>query len=97
MGLLDLLGSTNPAWVYNSSVGLQVERGSPSLAWDYKTTARKEDKHPTLNTAPARSVIKKGGPARAPGPRPGPGPAQRARHTCMGLLDLPGSIRLAWV
>ena len=25
------------------------------------------------------------------------GPAQRARHTCMGLLDLPGSTRLAWV
>ena len=40
--------------------------GSISLAWVYKTSERKVDKHPTLNTAPARSVIKKRG--------PGPGP-----------------------
>ena len=49
-----------------------------------------------MNTTPARSVIKKGGPARVPGPGPGPGPAQRARHTCIGLLDLPGSTSPAW-
>ena len=72
-----LHGSTRLAWVYKSSVG---------LAWIYKTSARKVDKHPTLNTAPARSVIKKeGSRAWVPGPGPGPGPAQRARHACMGL------------
>ena len=49
-----------------------------------------------MNTAPARSVIKKGGLARVPGPGPGPGPAQRARHTCIGLQDLPGSFSPAW-
>ena len=27
----------------------------------------------------------------------GPAQAQRACHTCLGLLDLPGSISLAWV
>ena len=35
--------------------------------------------------------------AWVPGPGPGPGLAQHARHTCMGLLDLPGSTSLAWV
>ena len=49
----------------------------------YKTSARQVDKHPTLYTAPARSVIKKGArPRSRPGPRPGP--AQRARHTNLG-------------
>ena len=28
---------------------------------------------------------------------PGPAQAQRACHTCLGPLDLPGSISLAWV
>ena len=68
-----------------------VKHGSPSLArdskcrLDYKTRARKEDKHPTLNTAPARSVIKKRAWTQALGPGPGPGLAQRACHTFMGL------------
>ena len=77
-------------------MGLLDLPGSISLAWVYKTSARKVDKHPTLNTAPARSVIKTGGPSRVPYPGPPPGPAQRARHTCMGLLGLPGSISPAW-
>ena len=83
---------TTLAWDSKSSLGLQIYPGTTNLAWDNKTktSARKEDKHPTLNTAPARSVI----PKRGLGP--GPGPAQRARHTCMGLLDLPGSISPAW-
>ena len=38
-----------------------------------------------LNSAPARSAIKKGAWAWVPKPGPEPGPAQRARHTCMGL------------
>ena len=84
--------------------------GSISLAWVYKTSARKVDKRPTLNTAPARSVIKKRGPG--PGPwarsRTGPGPARTSYlhgstrlawvyKSSMGPLDLPGSISLAWV
>ena len=47
-------------WVSKSSLGLQIQPGTTSLAWDYKTGARKEDKHPTSNTAPTRSVIKEG-------------------------------------
>ena len=50
----------------HTCMGLEVKPGSTSLAWVYKTSARKVDKKPTLNSAPARSVIKKGGPARVP-------------------------------
>ena len=56
--------------------------GTPNLAWGYKTSAQKEYKHPTLNTAPARSVIKK------KGARPGSlGPVQdRARPSAHVIL-----------
>ena len=45
-------------------------RRSTSLAWVYKTSARKIDTHSIWNSAPARSWVL--------GPGPGPGPAQRA-------------------
>ena len=41
-------------------VGLQVKPGTTNLAFHYKTSARKVDKHSTLSTAPARSVINLG-------------------------------------
>ena len=47
-----------------------------------------------MNTAPARSVIKKW--ARPGSLGPVQGRARPARHTCIGLLDLPGSISPAW-
>ena len=65
--------------------------GSISLAWVYKTSARKVDKHPTLNTAPARSVIKKRGPS------PGPWARSRARPGPARTSYLHRSTRPAWV
>ena len=41
-------------------MGLQDLHGTASLAWDSKTSARQVDKNPTLNSAPARSLLKRG-------------------------------------
>ena len=56
-----------------------------------KTSVRKEDKHPTWNTAPARGVIKRGVPGLGPWARSktGPSPARTSY--------LHGSTRLAQV
>ena len=61
------------------------------LAWVYKTSARKVDKHPTLNSAPASSVIKKKGPGL------GPWAWSRARPSPARTSYWHGSTRLAWV
>ena len=78
-----LPGSTSLAWVYKPSVGLQD-----------KPPQRRQA--PNIEHSPRKKCYEKGGPAQVPGPGPGPGLAQRARHTCIRLLDLPGSISPAW-
>ena len=103
------------AWVYKPCLGLQAEGGSTSLAWVCKpsvgkTSARKVDRHSTLNSAPTRSAIKKGGLGLGPWARsrPRPGPARTSYlhgstrlawvyKSSMGLLYLPESISVAWV
>ena len=65
-------------------MGLQDKRPKGRQALNIEFNARKKCDYKT------------GARAWVPGPGPGPGPAQRGRHTCMGQLDLPGSIRLAW-
>ena len=84
LDLLDSPGSISLAWVYKFSVGLQDKRPKGRQA-------------PNIEHSPHKKCNYKRGPGPVPGPSPEPGPAQRARHTCMGLLDLPGSISLAWV
>ena len=52
--------------------------GTRSLDWDYKTSVRQEDKHPTLNSG-AWSVSKKRGLTQLRAvSRTGPGPSARA-------------------
>ena len=50
--------------------------GSYVTKWLHKSSGRKVDKHPTLNSAPTRSVIKRGNPGLGPWAwsrtRPGP-------------------------